>query len=103
MGFITRTTTVRNFDVRDIRKHFGAVVCVVADTPTVPMRLRLIARFLLARLNECVAAGHQACQRLYSHQSAAGALGLGSGSASKHAGLMWLSPRPSLAILPAGS
>ena len=75
MGSITRTTTVRNFDVRDLRTHFGAVVRVVAVMPTVPMRQSSIARILLARLNDWAAAEHQAPGRLYCHQAAAAGCG----------------------------
>ena len=68
MAFFARTTTVRNFNVRDFRTHVSAVVRVVVDTPTVS--LRHIARILLARLIQRAAEGHQALIRaLYCHQA----------------------------------
>jgi hypothetical protein len=100
MAFFARTTTVRNFDVRDLRKHVSAVVRVVAETATSTLRPNLIARILLARLIERAAAGHPAFLKArYCHQ-AADALGRPSGSEMKRSGLMWLSPRPCLAMLP---
>lgn len=101
MACFTHTTTVRNFDVRDFSKHVCAVVRVVVATATVSLRLRLIARILLARLIERAAAGHQAISGLYSHQ-AAGTFGRPSGAEMKRFGLMWRSPRPCLATLPGG-
>lgn len=99
MACFTHTTTVRNFDVRDFSKHVCAVVRVVVATATASLRLRLIARILLARLIQRAAAGHQAISGLYSHQ-AAGTFGRPSGSEMKRFGLMWRSPRPCLATLP---
>ncbi len=99
MAFFARTTTVRNSDVRDNRKHVSAVVRVVVDTATATLRPSLIARILLARLIERAAAGHQALiQARYCHQ-AGGSLGRPSGSEMKRSSLMWR-PRPCLAMLP---
>lgn len=73
MVSFARTTTVRKFNVRDNRKHFGAVVRIVAALPMGWLRLRLLARILLARLDRCAGAGQWVSDSPYCHPTVAGA------------------------------
>ena len=82
MANFARTTTVRKFNVRDNRKHFGAVVRIVV-APMASLRLRQIARFLLARLGQRIADRQLALRGWHGHSSTAGLWG-------QPASLVWL-------------
>ncbi len=75
MANFARTTTVRKFNVRDNRKHFGAVVRIVVALPMASLRLCQVARILLAQLGQRSADGRLALWGWYSHPSTAGLAG----------------------------
>lgn len=100
MARFVRTTTVRKFNVRDNRKHFGAVVRTVAALPMASLRLRSIARILLAWLDERAGTGQPGVKGLDCHPIAAGLSGRLALASSQRAP-MWLYPKPCPATLSA--
>ena len=99
MASFARTTTVRKFDVRDNRKHFGAVVRIVV-APMASLRLRQIARFLLARLGQRIADRQLALRGWYSHPSTAGLAGRPASAVSLRQVPAWRGLAPCPASLP---
>ncbi|MGI6418580.1 MAG: hypothetical protein ACOX1P_23275 [Thermoguttaceae bacterium] len=100
MASFARTTTVRKFNVRDNRKHFGAVVRIVAALPMASLRLRQIARILLAQLGQRIADGRLALWGWYSQLSTAGLAGRPASAVSLRLVPAWRGLTPCPASLP---